>query len=106
MANEPTIQDVLNAMQNFSTDILETIHDLSSHMDEQLKNIRVENRQLDAETRDFVDRRISDAVAEIVPVVRKIDAKDSALVTILEEQAVISPQKAESIAALSPFPTT
>lgn len=97
MANEPT-----------PGEILEAIHLFAAKVDEDLKDIREqvgsELRQSEARMRDFVDRRITSAVEEIAPTMRKIDHKDSALVEKLEEKNIISEGESADINSLSPFP--
>lgn len=89
-------------------EIAEAIMTLATHMDSRFDSVRgelrQEIRQSEANTRDFVDRRITDAVAEIAGTVRRVDTKDSALVLTLQKQKVVSPEQAKEIVSLSPFP--
>lgn len=93
-------------------DILEALHAFSVNVDKRFDETRDELRgefrkdlrATEASLRDFIDRRVADGVAEIAPVVRKVDAKDSALVERLAEKKVIAQNDKQEMLALSPFP--
>lgn len=93
-------------------DILEALHAFSANVDKRFDEMRDELRgefrkdlrATEASLRDFIDRRVADGVAEIAPVVRKVDAKDSALVERLAEKKVIAQNDKQEMLALSPFP--
>lgn len=93
-------------------DILEALHAFSANVDKRFDETRDELRgefrkdlrATEASLRDFIDRRVADGVAEIAPVVRKVDAKDSALVERLAEKKVIAQNDKQEMLALSPFP--
>lgn len=121
MENEPTIKDVMAVLTTLSEGVLDVknglqevrgelqtglqeVHEamqaLASHTDEQIRKSRVD---LEHSLKDFVDRRISDAVGEIAGTIRKVDEKDSSLVVTLEKSEVINAQAAKNIMAQSPF---
>lgn len=99
-------------------DILEALHAFSANVDKrfdaahaeiadtrrEMADVRRDIRGTEASLRDFIDRRVADGVAEIAPVVRKVDAKDSALVERLAEKKVIAQNDKQEMLALSPFP--
>lgn len=71
--------------------------------DEFRKEIRTEIRQSEANTRDFIDKRVADIEGQLAPTIRSVDAKDSALVENLTQKKIISSTEASTITALSPF---
>ncbi len=77
--------------------LTETVQALATHVDTSIA-------ESEYRMKDFVERRVTAAVEEIAPTMRKIDAKDTALVEQLEEKSVISPKESANITALSPFP--
>lgn len=93
--------------ENDKQEILEAINALATHMDSRFEaseaRLSKEIAETKHELRDYVDRRISDAVAEISGPVRSVDEKDSELVIMLEKKEIISQVEAQSIGALSPF---
>jgi maltooligosyltrehalose synthase len=111
------IQSDISEIKSSVHEIAEAIVTLATHMDKRIEDSRAsvvselrqeitrEIRQSEANTRDFVDRRVADAVAEIAGTVRKVDTKDTTLVTTLQQQKVVSPEQAKEITALSPFAT-
>lgn len=107
MENDPTNEEIMDAVQTLT----EVVQGLASHMDvrfdasDRKTATKDDLRKSESNTRDFVDRRITDAIAEIVSPMRKIDEKDSALVTKLEQKMVVSTADASVIVAMSPFPS-
>lgn len=81
MPSEPTNQEILEALH-------EGLHMLASHMDDRF--MKLESAMA---TKDFVDRRISDVETQLIPVVKTVDAKDSALVETLKIKARLLPKK-------------
>lgn len=91
-------------LQQMGEETLEIVQGFASHLDGETERLRVEARQSEHRIMDHVDRRVAAAVEEVVSPMRKIDTKDTALVTQLEEKSVISPKESAKITALSPFP--
>jgi len=55
-------------------------------------------------TKDYLDDKLSDLHGDLTVLIRKEDHKLAHLVNILETRKVISPQDANAIFALEPFP--
>lgn len=103
MDDQPTTKDILDAVNAYATKMDQQFDALKSSIAELRTELGSDMRKLNADTRDFVDRRMADAVAQIAPVARKIDEKDTALVVQLEKTGAVSHHDAVAIQAMSPF---
>lgn len=99
MEIQPTNKELLKELLEAILGVSEAISALATHTDKQISEVRAEMA-----TKDFVDRRISSAVEEIAPTMKRIDNKDSLLVKKLEEKKVISAKESATIVSMSPFP--
>lgn len=103
MTNEPTLGEILEAIHLYAAKVDEDLVNVDVAIKNTKEEMRRDLRESEARMRDFIDRRITSAVEEIAPTMRKIDEKDSALVEKLEEKQVISVKESSNINSLSPF---
>ena len=98
----PTIQDVLEAINDYAT-----------HNDVQIKEIKTEIGSIKTEltsvksqmvTKTYLDEKLSDLRGDLTVLMRKEDTKLKALVEILAEKKVLSSDDAKKIFSLEPFP--
>lgn len=88
MASEPTMNDILEAISEFS-----------SKNDERLT--RIESQMV---TKEYLDDKLINLKADLTVVMRKEDHKLEALTRLLASKKVISDDDAKSILSLEPFP--
>lgn len=95
MNQQPTNQDILTAINTFATDTEHRFQDLETDV-EKIKSEMV--------TKDYLDEKLSDLRGDLVVLVRKEDRKLTALVGVLKEKSVITPNEAQQVLMLEPFP--
>mgnify|MGYP001568683364 CR=1 FL=1 len=98
MDKEPTIIDVLGAINTFSTKV-----------DERLNTIEGDITSIKATlttmpTRDDMNEALANTKADIILTMRKEDAKLHALVEMLREKKVLTEPDVRKILSLEPFP--
>lgn len=91
---EPTIQDVLTVMNQFST-----------HVDEEFANVKVELTTIKSMmvTKPYLDDKLADLKAEFTGLVRKEDTKVSTIVSKLHTKNVFSDSDVQSINQIQVF---
>lgn len=94
---DPTTRDVLVAINQFSADMDEELHEIRGRLG------KIENTMV---TKDYLDEKLSDLRGDLVVLVRKEDNKVVKLVSILQERKVITSDDVESILAMELFPKT
>lgn len=99
---EPTIQDVLNAINDYAT------HNDSMWAKNEEQWAKNEERWQRAEalmvTKDYLDEKLGDLKGDLVVMMRKEDDKVKALITLLQKKKVISEEDAKSLLTMQPFP--
>jgi hypothetical protein len=95
MDNQPTNQD-----------ILETINEFSTHVDKRFVRIeeRIGSMEKTMVTKDYLDDKLADLRGDLVVLTRKEDAKLAATLNLLAQKHVISNEEAKTILAMEPFP--
>ena len=98
----PTSQDILEAINVFSTHVDQRFDRLEGRVD------GVEGRLNKIETtmvtKDYLDDKLADLRGDLVVLLRKEDNKFGALVTELLKEEVISQDAAKRILQMEPFP--
>ncbi|MCL5667150.1 MAG: hypothetical protein M1383_05275 [Patescibacteria group bacterium] len=95
--NEPTISDVLEAVQVFSNKVEKRFDGLES---------RVTKIEQNMVTKDYLDEKLLDLKGDLTVLIKKEDRKLLALVSVLEKNKIISTKEAKDILSLEPFPQT
>lgn len=85
---EPTIQDVLNVLNHFST---HTDGQFSS-IDEQFEKVHSEIATIKSSmvTKDYLDDKLSDLKGELISTIRREDQKINLVVTTLHRKKLLS----------------
>jgi len=123
MNNEPTISDVLEAVNNFSTRVDERFDRIEGRLDGVEGRLdRVDGRfdkvderfgSLESDvahiknvmvTKEYLDDKLADLKGDLVLLTRKEDKKLKMLIQILEKRRLISPEEVKQIVAMEPFP--
>ena len=134
MAPEPTLQDVLTAVQTMDRkfekrfsdtdqkfvdmdtrfdEVLEQINDFATHVEMRFVNIENEITQIKDKvnhmnsimlTKDYLDTKLADLKADLVLLARKGNIKLSALIEQLVAQHILDQSIGDQILALEPFP--
>jgi len=92
---EPTNNEILEAVNNFSTKMDSEIGDIKSEIGT-IKATMV--------TKDYLDDKLSDLRGDLVVLMRKEDTKLRTLVDVLKKRNIISNEDAQQILAMEPFP--
>ena len=102
MEKEATNNEILEAINNFSTSIDGKI----SNMDGKISNMQSEIGWIKSNmtTKDFLDEKLSDLRGDLVVLMRKEDTKLLKLVDILKERKLITPEDAMAVLSMEPFP--
>ena len=107
--------------ENDKQEILEAIHDLSTHMDGKMQELRIEFKsELKSEitsvkseiatikstmvTKSYLDDKMADLRGDLVGMVRKEDVKVDAFVNVALGDGAIKKKSAQKILAMGPFP--
>ena len=118
MTNEPTIQDVLDALSLFSTHVDQELGSLKTDIGSlktELGSIKTEMGSLKTDlgslksivvTKDYLDDKLADLRADLVVLARKGNTKLSTLVEELVAEKSLDPRVAQRILLLEPFPQT
>ena len=94
MNQEPTKQD-----------ILEAIHGFSSSMDTRLNTIESDIKIMKSTmvTKDYLDEKLSDLRGDLTILIRKEDTKLKTLVDILTDRGVLTAPDKQQILSMEPF---
>ena len=113
---EPTIHDVLDAVNGFATSVegrFNVIDQRFEQIDQRFEQIDQRFEQIDQRfgriestmvTKDYLDEKIADLRGDLVVLIRKEDKKFSALIDVLKYRQVISNDEATKILSMEPFP--
>ena len=109
MEKEATNNEILEAINNFSTSIdgkISNIDGKISNMDGKISNMQSEIGWIKSNmtTKDFLDEKLSDLRGDLVVLMRKEDTKLLKLVDILKERKLITPEDAMAVLSMEPFP--
>lgn len=101
MEKEASKNEILEAINNFSTSIDGKI----SNMQSDITSIKSEIGWIKSNmvTKDFLDEKIADLRGDLVVLVRKEDTKLLKLVDILKERKLISAEEATVVLSMEPF---
>ena len=122
MNNEPTISDVLEAVNNFSTRVDERFDRIEGRLDGVEGRLdRVDGRfdkvderfgSLESDvahiknvmvTKEDLDDKLADLRGDMVVLTRKEDAKLKVLVEILKIKKVLTPEEVQQVLKMEPF---
>lgn len=93
-------------------EILEAINTFSTHIDEQIGGIKSDVSSLKSDigwiksnmvTKDFLEEKMADLRGDLVVLVRKEDTKLLKLVDILKGRKLISAEEATAVLSMEPF---
>jgi septal ring factor EnvC (AmiA/AmiB activator) len=120
MSQEITNQEILEAINIFSTSVEERFCSLEKDVSEIKNDISVlkndvsdlKNQVSDIKgtintqmvTKDYLDNKNSDLRGDMVVLTRKEDMKFKRLVAILEKRSLITENEAKEIMSMEPFP--
>lgn len=93
--NDPTIQDVLEAMADYA-----------EQTEKQFKDIKTDITSIKSQmvTKSYLDDKLADLRGDLTLLIRKEDTKLKATVNILEEKRVFSKDDTKKIFSMEPFP--
>ncbi len=109
--NEPTISDVLEAIQIFSNKTEDRFNKIDKRFDGLEGKVdgldaRVVKIEQNMVTKDYLDEKLLDLKGDLTVLIKKEDRKLLALVSVLAKNKVISTKEAKDILSLEPFPQT
>jgi len=116
MEKEPTIKDVLEAVNELSSNIdgrFSRVDERFEKIDDRFEKIDGRFEKIDREigwiksnmvTKDHFDDRLADLKGDLIVMMRKEDAKFVALLELLRRKEMISVPEAEAILSMEPFP--
>jgi uncharacterized protein YydD (DUF2326 family) len=93
--NEPTTQDILDAINEFSGQVDQRFEGVDQRFQ------RIESQMV---TKDYLDEKMADMRGDLVVLTRKEDQKVKVLVGKLLQKGVLSDDEATEILAMEPFP--
>ncbi len=100
MPKEANIKDVLEAINNFSSDVDRQFSDVNNQFSEINKRFtKIESLMV---TKDYLDEKIADLRGDLVVLVRKEDSKLKKLVDVLTKKKIISKDDAKQINSMEP----
>ena len=117
MNQEPTTQDILEAVQVLSTHIDGQFTDIKGQITDikgQITGIRGEVTDIRGEVTDiraqmvtkaYLDEKFTDLRGDLTVLIRKEDHKLLELVAILKEKQVLNADDVKRVLALEPFPS-
>jgi len=95
MENQPTNQDILEAISEFSSQVDEKFVKVNERFNK-IESIMV--------TKDHLDEKISDLRGDLLIMSRKEDRKLNATISLLTEKHLITEDEAKNLLAMEPFP--
>lgn len=99
MDNQPTTQDILEAINEFSSRVDERFEKIDERF-EKIENTMVTKIDL----ADRLNEKLSELHADLVTLTRKEDKKLGTTVELLAEKCVFTKDEANNILAMEPFP--
>lgn len=103
MDNDPTISDVLEAINNFATRVEGDIRDIKANQERIDSDVKYLKANM--VTKSYLDDKLCDLHGEMGLALRKEDQKVDAVVNKLEEKQVFTSGEAKSISLMTPFST-
>lgn len=94
MEKEVTTNEILDAINNFSTSIEGKISSMQTEIGWIKSNVV---------TKDFLDEKLADLRGDLVVLVRKEDTKLLKLIDILKGRRLISTEEATAVLSMEPF---
>lgn len=96
----------MNKLEIKIDEILDALHIFAGNVDQRFNKVDERFGRIEATmvTKDYLDDKLADFRAEWIPIVKKVDTKDSALVVNLAGKKVISRDEEKEILDLSAFP--
>ena len=96
----------MNKLETKIDEVLDAVHIFAENVDQRFEQVdqrlaRVESQMV---TKDYLDDKLADLRGDLTVSIRRVDAKDSALVNILERTEAITKDEMQEILALGPFP--
>lgn len=106
MSDQPTNQEILEAVNSFSSDVDNQFKEMRSDVDNQFREMRSEINSIKSQmvTKDYLDDKLYDLKGDMVAMTRKEDKKLGVLVEILQKKQVINQSEAKQILEMQPFP--
>ena len=112
MDKEPTITDVLGAINTFSTNVDKRFDKIEGRLDTIEKDVGTLKSDVSSikatlttmPTRDDMDEKLANTKADIILTMRKEDVKLHALVEMLREKKVLTDPDVKKILSLEPLP--
>ncbi len=109
MDQEPTIKDVLEAVQGLSTHMDEKFSDVDRKfvgIDQKFAGIdkRLDTIEATMVTKDYLDEKLGDLRGDLTVLMRKEDVKLRELITILHAKQVLTPADVKHLFSFEPFP--
>lgn len=99
---ETTLDDVLGAVNDFSTKVDERFDKVDERFDKiEGRLTRVEAQMV---TKSYLDDKLADLKGDLIVLMRKEDTKLKALVDILAEKKVLTDEDKKRIFTMEPFP--
>lgn len=112
-SDEPSIQDVLTAINEFSTHVEATMATKDDLAVIDARLTRVESTMMTKDdlaklevkmvTKDYLDEKLFDLKGDLVVMIRKEDRKTTAIVELLNKKKVFTNTEAKTILRLEPF---
>lgn len=116
MNNEPTTNDILEAVNALSTQIDERFSQVDgrlSHLENDVTELKGDVTELKGDvglvrtamvTKNYLDDKLADLRGDLVVLMRKEDKKVQSLVELLHSKKVISEEEAKRILSMDLFP--
>lgn len=109
MKQEPTIQDVLEAISSFSSSIDDRLNNIEQEigsMKSDMGSMKSEIGSMKSEmvTKSYLDDKMADLRGDLVVLVRKEDDKVVTLVDMLHDNETLTDKEANRILKMEPFP--
>jgi len=106
---EPTNTEILQAINDFATATeqrFQGMDDRFQEMDDRFQGIEKDMVVIKATmvTRDYLDDKLADLKGDLVVLMRKEDAKLTALIEMLSKKNIISADEVKTILSMQPFP--
>ncbi|MFH0956149.1 MAG: hypothetical protein V1801_02990 [Candidatus Falkowbacteria bacterium] len=102
MEKEATHNEILDAINNFFSNVDGKINSVQSEIKEMKSDIGwIKSNMV---TKDFLDDKLADLRGDLVVLMRKEDTKLLKLLDILKERKLISPEEATAVLSMEPFP--
>ncbi|MFH1405435.1 MAG: hypothetical protein ABIH21_05090 [Patescibacteria group bacterium] len=115
MNQEPTIQDVLDAVNTSSSRTEERFRGLEKNLKSEISSVKTEISSVKTELTqtinkqkleliDAMDDKMADLKGHLVILMRKEDKKVTTLINLMRDKQLLNDEEANMILALDPFP--